>query len=210
MGMDGSRRAGGAIPTSLIRAFIGALAAAALCLCAAACSTAPQGAMASAAPVPHGPTVAFESIDGPPSTIFNRLVQDLGEEASARQVAVVSREGPAQYRVRGYLAAVVQGKRRNTIITWVWDIYDADQQRALRISGEVPAGGSGGGTWAAADDGVVRRIATSSMDQLAAFLAAPPTPPAPAPAAPPSAAGPNVAAGSPDPTATLAYAGSRR
>jgi len=206
MGMDGSPRAIGAQPNSSLRIGVGALAAAVLCLCAAGCSTAPQGAMASAAGAPHGPTVAFESIDGPPPTIFNRLVQDLGEEASARQVAVVSREGQAQYRIRGYLAALVEGKRRNTVIAWVWDIYDADQQRTLRISGEVPGSGSGRGTWAAADDGVLRRIAMTSMDQLAAFLAAPPARPAPPPAVP-SAPGPNIAANHPDPTASLAYAG---
>ena len=207
MGMDGSTCAVGAHPKSLVRAAIGAVAAAVLCLCAAGCSTAPQGAMASAAAPPRGPTVAFESIDGPPATIFNRLVQDLSEEASARQVAVVSREGQAQYRVRGYLAALVQGKRRDTVIAWVWDIYDADQQRALRISGEVPAGGSGRGTWAAADDGVLRRIATTSMDQLAAFLAAPPAQPTSPP--PPGTPAPNIAANGPDPTGALAYVGNR-
>jgi hypothetical protein len=218
MGMDGSPRAVGAHPKPLIRGGVGAVAAAVLGLFVAACSTAPQGPMAAtpqgpmAAATPHGPTVAFESIDGPPPTIFNKLVQDLGEEASVRQVAVVSRDGQAQYRVRGYLAALVVGKRRNTVIAWAWDVYDAGQQRALRISGEVPAGASGRGTWAAADDGVLRRIATTSMDQLAAFLAAPPAPPA-SPAAP-SVPGPNLAANPPDPTASpsaaLAYAGNER
>jgi hypothetical protein len=209
MGMDGRTRAVGAHPKSLIRVGVGALASALLCLCAAGCSTAPQGPMAAA--TPHGPTVAFESIDGPPATIFTQLVQDLGEEASARQVAVVSREGQAQYRVRGYLAALVEGKRRNTVIAWVWDVYDADQQRAMRISGEVPASGSGRGTWAAADEGVLRRIATTSMDQLAAFLAAPPAPGAPS--AVPAEPGPNVAENGPDPAAilssALAFAGNR-
>lgn len=228
MGMDGNPHAVGAHPKPLSRAGVGAFAAAVLGLSVAACSTAaapqgpmaaaPQGAMAAtpqgamAAASPHGPTVAFESIDGPPSTIFNKLVEDLSQEASVRQVAVVSRDGQAQYRVRGYLAALVVGKRRNTVIAWAWDVYDAGQQRALRISGEVPAGGSGRGTWAAADDGVLRRIATTSMDQLATFLAAPPAPPA-SPATP-SVLGPNIAANPPDPAAspssTLAYAGDGR
>ncbi|HEY1546128.1 MAG TPA: hypothetical protein VGG01_27300 [Xanthobacteraceae bacterium] len=205
--MDGRTRAVGAPPQSLIRVGAGAIASTVLCLCAAGCSTAPQGPMAAA--TPRGPTVAFESIDGPPAAIFTLLVQDLGEEASARQVAVVSREGQAQYRVRGYLAALVEGKRRNTVIAWVWDVYDADQQRALRLSGEVPASGSGRGTWAAADEGVLRRIATTSMDQLAAFLASPPG----APSAVPGDPGPNIAANGPDPAAVLssalAYAGNR-
>jgi hypothetical protein len=205
MGMVGSTRATGAHPKSLLRVGAGALVSAVLCLCAAGCSTAPQGARAAA--TPHGPTVAFDSIVGPPPTIFETLVQDLSQEANARQIAIVSREGQAQYRVRGYLAALVEGKRRNTVISWVWDVYDADQQRALRISGELPASGSGHGTWAAADDGVLRRIAMTSMDQLAAFLAAPPAPAAP------SEPGPNVATNGPAPTAAasaLAYARDHR
>ena len=37
-------------------------------------------------------TVAFESIDGPPETVFRRLVLQLNQEANARQISVVSRE----------------------------------------------------------------------------------------------------------------------
>ena len=206
MGMDGSTRAAGARLNSFGRVRAGVLASALLGFCAAGCSTAPQAPVA-AAPT-HGPTVAFESIDGPPQSIFNRLVQDLGEEAVARQMAVVSRAGSAQYRVRGYLAALVEGKRRTTVISWVWDVYDADQQRAVRISGEEPASGSGRGTWAAADDGVLRRIATTSMDQLAAFLAAPDA--QPAPPAVPVRPGPNVASTNASQSSALAYAGDRR
>ena len=187
-------------------------------VCVAGCSSTPQGPMASAtgpmvsatAQGPRvGPTVAFDSIDGPPESIFTRLVQDLGDEAAARQVAVVSRQGPAQYRVRGYLAALVQGKRRTTVISWVWDVYDAGQQRIIRISGEEPGGGSGRGTWAAADDGVLHRIATTSMDRLAGFLAAPDVAPPAGPAAP-AAPGPNVAANDAPASGAFAYAGNHR
>ena len=191
MQMTGSGRAAGA-PW-------GVLSVARLVIAAAAlgglggCSTAPQpptqGAMA--AVTMRGPTVAFDSIDGPPESIFRQFVHDLNDEATARQMAVVSRGGQAQYRVRGYMAALV-GKRRATTIAWVFDVYDADQNRTLRIKGEEPAAGSGRGTWAAADDRVLRKIAKSGIDQLAAFLAAPDAAPAPPPAAPPER-GPNVA-----------------
>jgi len=115
-------------------------------------------------------TVAFESIDGPPEQLFRKLVAQLNEEASARRVAIVSRQALAQYRIRGYLAAHVQGK--NTSITWVWDVFDAEQERAVRFSGEVP-GASSERAWAAADDAVVTRIARDGMTRLAAFLASP-------------------------------------
>jgi hypothetical protein len=208
MGMVGSRRAAGALLGIVSRVRVGLLASAALALSAAGCSTALQGPVA-AAPA-NGATVAFVSIDGPPQSIFNKLVQDLNEEATAHQVAVVSRNGPAQYRVRGYLAAVVESRRRTTAIAWVWDVYDADQQRAVRLSGEERASSAGQGTWAAADDGVLRRIARSGMDQLAAFLAAPGAQPTAPPG--PSERGPNVVAiGDPasrrNGTSSLAYAG---
>jgi len=139
-------------------------------LAAAGCSTSPQPAALTAGP--RGPTVAFESIDGPPESIFRRLVQTLSEEALSRQIAVVSRESPAQYRIRGYVAALVENKRA-TVIAWVWDVYDSNQRRALRIMGEERTGAAGRGTWAAADDHVLRRIAKNGIDRLAAFLSAP-------------------------------------
>jgi hypothetical protein len=149
----------------------------------------------------RGTTVAFDSIDGPPETVFRSLVQQLNQEAQARQVAVVSRESTAQYRIRGYVAAHVQGKR--TTISWVWDIYDADRQRAMRLAGEEP-GPPGRSAWSAADDQVIGRIARNGMTRLAAFLGSPPVPDA-TPPAPREDPAPNVAF-APSQTGILAFA----
>ena len=121
-----------------------------------------------------GPTIAFESIDGPPVGTFNRLVDNLSSEAQARNLAVASREGAASYRVRGYLAAqVIRGR---THISWVWDVYDDDKLRALRIAGEEAGGRGGGDPWSVADEAMLRRIARASMDRLAAYLGNPGAP----------------------------------
>jgi hypothetical protein len=149
----------------------------------------------------RGTTVAFDSIDGPPETVFRSLVQQLNQEAQARQVAVVSRESAAQYRIRGYVAAHVQGKR--TTISWVWDIYDADRQRAVRLAGEE-AGTPGRTAWSAADEPVTGRIARDGMTRLAAFLGSPPVPD-PTPSAPREDPAPNVAF-APSETGVLAFA----
>ena len=118
-----------------------------------------------------GPTIAFESIDGPPVGIFNRLVDNLSSEAQARNLAIASREGAANYRVRGYLAAqVVRGR---THISWVWDVYDDVKVRALRIRGEEAGGRGGADPWGAADDTMLRKIARLSMERLAAYLTNP-------------------------------------
>lgn len=119
---------------------------------------------------PHGASVAFESIDGPPPAQFHKLVKNLNDEAQTRRLAVVSREARSTYRVRGYLAAeMAKGK---TTISWVWDVFDADQRRALRISGAETVKGKRKG-WQAADDAMLQRIAQSSMGELATFLTSP-------------------------------------
>src|SRR6202158_1076985 len=136
------------------------------------------------------PTVAFESIDGPPPQVFDRMVDVLDSESKLRNLSVVSREGAASYRVRSYLAAQVS--RGRTTIAWVWDVYDRDQQRALRLSGEEPAGKAGRDPWTAADDLVLRKIAQAGLSGLSGMITgtAPDLPP-PVPA--PGGRGPAVA-----------------
>jgi hypothetical protein len=129
-----------------------------------------------------GPTVAFESIDGPPPPVFERMVNVLDSESKLRNLSIVSREGTASYRVRSYLAAQVS--RGRATIAWVWDVYDRDQQRALRLSGEEPAGKAGRDAWAAADDLLLRKIAQAGLSGLSGMIngtVPADTPPAPAP-----------------------------
>ena len=139
-----------------------------------------------------GPTVAFESIDGPPPQIFDRMVGILDSESKLRNLSIVSRDGTASFRVRSYLAAQVSHGGR-TSIAWVWDVYDGNQQRALRLSGEEPAGNAGRDPWTAADDLVLRRIAQAGFSGLAAMVNG--TAPAgePPPASEPGRGGPAVA-----------------
>jgi hypothetical protein len=127
-----------------------------------------------------GSTVAFESIDGPPPQVFDRMVGVLDSESKLRNLAIVSREGSASYRVRGYLSALVV--RGRTVIAWVWDVYDANQQRALRLSGEEPAGKAGRDAWAAADDMVLRKIAQAGLSGLSGMINGTPDVPPAAPA----------------------------
>ena len=166
---------------------IAARAAIAAALLVAACALggcAGGGAAASGsyamASTGGGPTVAFESIDGPPPQVFDRMVSVLDSESKLRNLSIVSREGGAAYRVRSYLSAqVVRGR---TVIAWVWDVYDNNQQRALRLSGEEPAGKSGRDAWAAADDLVLRKIAQAGLSGLSGMInGTPDAAPSPAP-----------------------------
>jgi hypothetical protein len=177
-----------------LRACLAALSlAAAIALggCASSSSTSGAFAMASTG---DSPTIAFESIDGPPPQVFERMVSVLDSESKLRSLAVVSREASAAYRVRAYLSAqVAHGK---TVIAWVWDVYDRDQQRALRLTGEEAAAKSGRDAtrdaWAAADDLVLRKIAQAGLSGLSSMING--TPPDAAPAQPaPARRGPAVA-----------------
>lgn len=183
--MDGgsARRACAPRANNLVR-LLGLFAALILALGSAACNST-TGQLAGPGPVAagSGPTIAFESIDGPTEAVYTKLVQGLTEAAGARQIAVVSRGAPAQYRVRIYAATVVYPKR--SVVHWVWDVYDANQQRTRRLAGEETITGKNLKTWAAADDALVRKIAHSGMDRLVAFLGSPA--PAPAPVAPQTA-----------------------
>ena len=123
---DASTRLHG--PADFSRAAIAAAMLAACALGGCASSGGPAGgafAMASGGAA----TVTFESIDGPPPQVFDRMVSVLDTESKLRNLAIVSRESAATYRVRSYLSAqVVRGR---TMIAWVWDVYDGSQQRAL-------------------------------------------------------------------------------
>src|SRR5438445_13099541 len=187
------RRAGSRVLAVMLLA-----AATALGGCAGGGSAANSYAMA---PSPgSGATVAFESIDGPPPQVFDRMVGVLDSESKLRSLSVVSREGGASYRVRSYLSAqVVRGK---TMIAWVWDVYDSNQQRALRLPGEEPAGKAGRDAWAAAEDLVLRKIAQAGLSGLSGMInGAPDAPPAPAP----DRRGPAVASAEPAAPAVDAF-----
>ena len=112
-------------------------------------------------------TIALELIDGPPTAVFHKFVKSLKDEAGARQIAVVP-ASEAKYRLRGYLATHGQGA---TSITWVLDVYDADQRRVFRLRGEEKAAGR---AWAAADEQVLNRIARTAMQQFSVHAAARP------------------------------------
>jgi len=73
-------------------------------------------------------------------------------------------------------------ERDKTTFAWVWDVYDTDKRRALRITGEEPAAaGKRRDAWTAADEQVLRRMARNGMDQMSGFLNSSEPPPAVAP-----------------------------
>lgn len=167
MAWSWGRRSSGGTAVYLRRAIASAAALCAIAL--AGCNAQNQQAVSPAQP--RGATVAFDSIDGLPPEQFKQLVQGLNDEAQTRRLAVMSRETQSAYRVRGYLAAEVE--KNKTTISWVWDVFDRNDRRTLRIDGAEVAKGRRNTGWDAADEAMLRRIANASMDKLAAFLTSP-------------------------------------
>ena len=145
----------------------------------AGCQTAGDQLITGSIPQIGGRTIAFESIDGPPQPVFERLVAKLAAEAEAKQLPIVSRTGAAAYRVRLYLLAEFEGKKAR--ISWVADLFDGAQQRVTQVAGVEPAGAARKDFWQKVDDATLARIAARSLE---AIMAATGGTPLPAPDAP--------------------------
>jgi hypothetical protein len=146
-----------------------------------------------ASPIATGNTIAFESIDGPPRPVFDRLVKMLSAEAERRQLPVVTQTGPSTYRVRAYLATYIEKKKKQATLTWAWEVLDTRDQRAFRLAGEEALGASKSDVWAQFDDTVLARIARQGFDELSARIGGSPAPASPAPGIEPTPSGPAIA-----------------
>jgi hypothetical protein len=138
-------------------------------------------------------TIAFESVDGPPRLVFDRLVKMLSAEAERRQLPVVTHTGPSTYRVRAYLATYIEKKKKQATLTWAWEVLDTRDQRAFRLAGEEALGAPKSDVWSQLDDAVLLRVARLGFDELSARIGASPAPAAPVPGGEPAPAGPAVA-----------------
>jgi hypothetical protein len=183
---------------------VAALALLGIAFGASGCAT--DGRMASFAQGSSA-TLTFDSIDGPPPQVFERFVEALNAEAQAKALPIVSREGTATYRVRAYLAAQIS--RGRTTIAWTFDVYEAGEQRALRVTGEEPAGKPGRDAWSVADAQLLRRIAQNGIAGMVPLMNG--TQPAEAPAQVAPSRGPVVAeANSPHSDTQVAALAGRR
>ena len=145
-----------------------------------------------ATPVSIGQTIAFESVDGPPRPVFDRLVAALSSEAERRQLPVVTHTAPSTYRVRAYLATYIEKKKKRATLTWTWEVFDTRDNRAFRLVGEETLGAPKSDVWGQLDDAMLLRIARQGFDELSARIGGP-APAAPAPGGEPAPAGPAIA-----------------
>ncbi|MBM6592778.1 hypothetical protein [Microvirga pudoricolor] len=116
---------------------------------------------------PEGVPIVLESIDGAPAPVKTALVDELTTAAASRKVELVGTGTEARYRVRGYLTTETAGGE--TSVAYVWDVFDAQKRRAQRLAGSSPVKVA---SWSELDKETLAKLAGSSMDEIAEFLAA--------------------------------------
>ncbi len=58
-------------------------------------------------------------------------------------------------------------------MSWVWEVFDSNGERVIRISGDEKAGTAGRDAWQAVNDDVLARAARSGMEQLSVYFRGP-------------------------------------
>ena len=125
---------------------------------------------------PAGKPIAVESIEGVPATVRTALSDELASAATSRRVELVGSSAQARYRVRGYLSTETTADGASQL-AFVWDVFDAQQRRAQRVTGSSPIkAASKKNPWDGLDKEALARLAAKSMDEIATFLAAGPAP----------------------------------
>lgn len=119
--------------------------------------------------------VQFAPIVGATVEAATPLTQRLGARARERGITLAGSTDttPPGIIMRGYFSAMTEGK--DTTVVYVWDVYDPAGTRLHRINGQQTAVSAGSGEgWPAVAPATMQSIADSTIDQLAAWLAAKP------------------------------------
>ena len=114
--------------------------------------------------------VAFAPIIGAPPKVSKELSGQLVSAARRANIPVITERGkPANYTVRGYLAA--SQDRKNNKLAYIWDVTDQSGKRVHRILGEeVTPTKPGRDAWASFDNAALQKIAAKTATDLAKWL----------------------------------------
>lgn len=114
--------------------------------------------------------ISFAPIIGAPSNVSAQLSGELIAQAQKQKITVVTgADKPADYTVRGYLAAS-QDQKSNKL-AYIWDVTDKTGKRVHRILGEeVTPAKRGRDAWATFDQPALQKIAAKTATDLATWL----------------------------------------
>jgi hypothetical protein len=115
---------------------------------------------------PHGASLAFATLDGPPEAVSTKFKEQFDKAAQSRDVALAKTES-AQYRLRGYLTA--SAGQEGTRLAYVLDVYDRQGRRVRRLTEEIGLKPETN-PWDAVDDKTLAAFADRGAEDVAALL----------------------------------------
>ena len=120
-----------------------------------------------------GVPVALDSIEGAPEAVKTRVSAEVATQASARRIEMVETQAKPRYRLKGYVTAY-PSDAGDTTLAVVWDVFDASNKRAQRVTTTTIAKGQGEDPWSRIGESQITKATAQSMNQVAAFLAGAP------------------------------------
>ena len=137
--------------------------------CMPAAPPAPAVPPAAAEPEEQARKLAFEPITGLPDERATTFATALGQSAAEQELNVVSRESDeVDLRLKGYITATSEG--RETVVAYVWDIFDTEGERVHRIEGEERLPATLPDPWQAVTDDALQAVARRTVGSLQAWL----------------------------------------
>lgn len=136
----------------------------------------PPQTASTGASAPLNPAVAartrlhFDPIVGATVETATPLTERLAVRARARGIMLAGNADPATTHVlKGYFSTMTEGNQ--TIVLYVWDVYDPSGNRLHRINGQQKATAGAGEGWSAVSAATMQQVADDTIDQLATWIA---------------------------------------
>ncbi len=108
--------------------------------------------------------VKIAAVEGMPVERHDAVIAAVRGEALVHSIELT--ETNPRFYLRGYLG--LQDRDGETRLGFVWDVFNADQTRARRITADV---GTSSASWDDVGDAEIRNAAAKAMTEVAAFLA---------------------------------------
>jgi len=119
---------------------------------------------------PSGVPITVDIVDGAPNAVKTAFASEIVSAAATKKVDLVPADDQARYRVLGHLSTEA-GADGEPVLAVVWDVVDADKRRAKRITGSTPIRAASAARGENLDKETLAKLAATSMDEIAAFLA---------------------------------------
>jgi hypothetical protein len=108
--------------------------------------------------------VKIAAVEGMPVERHDAVIAAVRGEALVNSIELT--ETNPRFYLRGYLG--LQERDGETRLGFVWDVFDADQTRARRITADVATSSA---SWDDVGETEIRNAAAKAMNEVAAFLA---------------------------------------